>query len=303
MDDSLLTVALSTALYAPAIRCISPCSLVCCPDASLTLPTTVSKKSRLAKATPPKPAASTAAPDRSTHVHQRPKLDWALTIRERNDLTERQKAILEAALHRDTRCIFIDGIWGSSKTWLSVLASLKLLNAGRVDQILYIRNPIEASSTGKIGYLKGTIEDKLGPYNAPLYDKLDEMLGKADIDRLTKENRLECIPLGFTRGRSWNCKAIIVDEAASMTWDDLLLLLSRCGEFTRVFFVGDSLNQNDLGSKSGFRRMFNTFDDTDSKENGVWAFELRETTDIVRSRFLRYVMAKTGVIKPQIMRD
>lgn len=234
--------------------------------------------------------------DRSPHVHQRPKLDWPLTIRERNDLTERQKAILEASLDRDTRCVFIDGIWGSGKTWLCVLAALKLLNAGRVDQILYIRNPIEASNTGRIGYLKGTAEEKMGPYNAPLYDKLEEMLGKADIDRLTKEGRLECVPLGFTRGRSWNCKAIIVDEAASMTWDDLLLLLSRCGEFTRVFLIGDSLNQNDLGSKSGFRRMFNTFDDTDSKENGVWAFELREATDVVRSRFLRFVMTKTGVL-------
>lgn len=255
----------------------------------------VSKHKRLVavKSTP----TPSKTPDTSPQVYQRSKIDWTLNIRERNDLTERQKAILEAALHKDTRCVFIDGVWGSGKTFLAVLAALKMLNAGRVDQLLYIRNPIEATTTGKLGYLKGDQSDKMAPYCAPLHDKLDEMLAKPDIDRLVKDARVECIPLGFIRGRSWNCKAIIVDEASSMTWDDLLLLLSRCGEFTRIFFIGDSLNQNDVGSKAGFRHMFNTFDDMDSKENGIWTFELREATDIVRSRFLRYVMAKTGVIK------
>lgn len=236
-------------------------------------------------------------PDRSLHVHQRSKLDWPLDIRPKHALTARQEVILEIALDRDTRCVFIDGIWGSGKSWLAVLASLKLLNTGRVDQILYIRNPIEASTSGKIGYLKGDVVDKMGPYNAPLHDKLDELIAKPDIDHLVKDNRLECIPLGFVRGRSWNCKAIIVDEAASMSWEDLMLLVSRCGEFTRLFIIGDSLNQNDIGSKSGFRRMYQTFDDLDSKDHGIYAFELRETADIVRSAFLRYVMTKTGVIR------
>ena len=255
----------------------------------------VSKKAKrqIAKATfTPKPAQ-----DPSPYVHQRDKLDWDLNIRERNDYTERQKVILEAALDSHARCIFIDGVWGSGKTHLSVLAALKMLNTGRVDQLIYIRNPVEATSTGKLGYLKGDQTEKMAPYCVPLYDKLEEMLPKPDIDRLVKDDRLLCIPLGFIRGRNWNCKAVIVDEASSMSWDDLLLLLSRCGEFTRIFFIGDSINQNDLGSKSGFRRMFNTFDDLDSKEHGIYAFELRDTADIVRSRFLRYVMAKTGVIK------
>ena len=212
-------------------------------------------------------------------------------------MTERQKVILETALDRDTRCLFIDGVWGSSKTFLSVLASLKLLNTGRVDQIIYIRNPVEATTTGKIGYLKGDQNEKMAPYYAPMMDKLDEMLGKPDIERLTKGGFVECTPLGFVRGRSWNCKAVIVDEASSMSYDDLLLLLSRCGEFTRIFLVGDSVNQNDLGSRSGFRKMFTIFDDMDSKENGIYTFELREANDIVRSKFLRYVMTKVGVIR------
>lgn len=264
---------------------------------SAPTPHPLSNKRRLAKAKS-HPATTIQLPvDRSPKVHQRDKLSQTLAIRQRDDLTERQKVILETALHRDTRALFIDGVWGSGKTYLAVLASLMLLNTGRVDQIVYIRNPIEATTTGKLGYLKGDQGEKMAPYCAPLYDKLDEMLCKGDIDSLVKDDRVETLPLGFIRGRSWNCKAIIVDEASSMTWDDLLLILSRCGEFTRVFLIGDSINQNDIGSKAGFRRMFATFDDPDSKEHGVFAFELREPSDIVRSRFLRYVMTKTGVIK------
>lgn len=137
----------------------------------------------------------------------------------------------------------------------------------------------------------------MAPFAAPFYDKLDELLSAGDLTRLTKDGRLEVIPLGYTRGRSWNCKAIIVDESSSMSYDDLMLILTRCGEFTRVFFVGDTLNQNDIGAKAGMRRMYDAFNDDESAENGVHTFELRQSADILRSRFLQFAMRKLGVIK------
>ncbi len=235
--------------------------------------------------------------DKSPFVSQREKIKTELNIRERNDLTERQKVILETMLDKDTRCVFIDGIYGSSKTWLSVLASLKLLNSGRVDQILYIRNPVESTTTGHLGFIPGTLEEKFSMYTMPLVEKLEEMLPSNEISALQKDKRIEGIPLGYVRGRNWNCKAIIIDEASSMSYDDLVLLLTRCGEFSRVFISGDSVNQNDIGSKAGFRRIFERFDDMDSKENGIYTFELKEATDVVRSKFVRYVLRKIGVIK------
>ncbi len=235
--------------------------------------------------------------DRSPKVPQRDKLDYPLSIRRRDDLTERQKTILATMMDRQTRCVFIDGIYGSGTTYLAVLAALQLLNTGRVDELIYLRNPIESSTSGKLGFIPGGLDEKMAPYAAPLWDKLDEFLPAGDIQRLEKEARVQAIPLGFVRGRSWNCKAIIVDEASSMTWDDLMLILTRCGEFTRIFLVGDSLNQNDLGAKAGFRRMFELFNDESSRQNGIHAFELRQKTDIVRSAFLRYVMEKVGLIQ------
>jgi predicted ribonuclease YlaK len=235
--------------------------------------------------------------DVSPLVFQKEKIKSELNIKERSDLTSKQEEILKTALDKHTKCIFIDGIFGSGKTWLMTLASLKLLNQKKIDQILYIRNPIESSTTGKLGYLKGELDDKLSPYASIFTDKLDELLSKNEIDFLQKDKRIECIPLGFIRGKSWNCKAIIVDEASSLTYDDFILLLTRCGEFTKIFFIGDSANQSDIGNKTGFRKMFDKFNDDLSKENGVYCFELNQKTDIVRSGFVRYILEHLGIIK------
>lgn len=235
--------------------------------------------------------------DTSPVIFQKSKLKSPVAINIRHKLNEKQKVVLQAAMENQTKMIAIDGLWGTSKSWLAVLASLQLLNEKKVDSIIYIRNPVESSSTGKVGFLPGGIDEKTGPYNAILFDKLDEFLDASDIERLKKENRIECQPLGFIRGKSWNCKAIIVDEAASLTFDDLLLIASRCGERCKLFIIGDSINQNDIGNKSGFIRFLSFFRDQESMDNGVYVFDLKDKEDIVRSGFLRFIMEKTNVIK------
>jgi predicted ribonuclease YlaK len=258
----------------------------------------MSKKHKQARKTVIVADNSTAPkPDQSPRVHQRNKIDYELNIRQRTDLTERQKVILEAALDRDTRCIMIDGIWGTGKSMLATQAALMLLNSGRCKTLLYVRSPVEASIHSRVGFLSGDLAEKMAPYTAVLTEKLEELLPKEDIDRLIKDDRIQCIPTGFLQGRSYNCAAIIVDEAASMSWDDLMLIISRCGPFTRIFFLGDTINQVYLSDKSGFKRFIDAFNDDESKENGVYTFELKEAHDIVRSPFLQFVMRKVGVIK------
>lgn len=259
----------------------------------------MSKKRRAAKANSvaASPTSTDKGSDHSPKVPQRDKIDFQLSIREREDLTERQKIILETAMDKHTRCIMIDGIWGTSKTYCATLASLKLLNSGRVKSILYVRNPVEASQHSRVGFLSGDLSEKMAPYTAVLQEKLEELLPKADIDKLIKDERVQCIPTGFIQGRSYNCAAIIVDEAASMSWMDLMLIISRCGPFTRIFFLGDTVNQTYLSDKSGFAQFCELFNDLESKENGIYVFELKDATDIVRSGFLRFVMEKTGAIR------
>jgi len=230
--------------------------------------------------------------DKSPKVPQKDKIDFDLKIRERTDLTEKQKLILDTSIDKGTKCVFIDGIYGSTKTWCCVLTALKLLNSKKCDRLLYLRNPVESSTTGKIGFLKGEAAEKMSPYEQPLLQKLDEFLSEGEIKRLRDDGRFECMPIGFVRGHSWNCKCVIVDEAASLTKDDIILLMSRVGEFTKIFFIGDSRNQNDIGSKSGFRHMFDLFNDEESKQNGVFCFEMKDAADILRSAFVRFVMTK-----------
>jgi phosphate starvation-inducible PhoH-like protein len=235
--------------------------------------------------------------DTSPRIPQREKVKEALIIKQRYQLNPKQQAILETALDKRIKCVMIDGLWGTSKTFLAVFASLQLLSEKKVDEIIYIRNPVESSSSGKMGYLKGDMNEKLAPYTAPFEEKLQEFLSPAIIKKLQEDQRLTTMALGFIRGRSFNCKAIIVDEAASMTFDDLILILTRCGPFTKIFLIGDSENQNDIGAKTGFKYLFDKLSDAESKENGIETFEMKSEEDIVRSDFVRFVLKKVGKIK------
>lgn len=236
--------------------------------------------------------------DKSPQVFQREKLKNELHIRERNDLTAKQIEILKTALDKDTRCIMLDGVFGTGKSFLAVLASLKLLSQKKVDQIIYVRNPIESSKTGKLGFLKGDLEEKMTPYASIVYDKLEELLPPSEIEILKSECRVDAIPLGFVQGKSWACKAVIVDECSNLAYEDFVMLLTRCGEFTRIFFIGDGINQNYLPKdQSGFLKMFSKFNDELSRQNGIHCFELKEKADVVRSGFVRFVLEHLEIIR------
>ena len=212
------------------------------------------------------------------------------------ELTEKQKNIFDIAVNnKDFKCYFLDALWGTGKSFLTTLISLNLLYQNKVNKIIFLRKPVECSMS--IGYTPGTIEEKMGPYNRVFFDKLEELIPKSEIIKLQKENKIECLPVGFIQGLSWPRTAVIVDESSAMSFDEILLILSRCGEYSRIFFIGDSVNQNFVGNESGFRKMFELFSDQISKDNGIYTFEMKEEKDIVRSFFVRFIMKKTGKIK------
>jgi len=130
-----------------------------------------------------------------------------------------------------------------------------------------------------------------------LLEKLAELLPKRDIEILQKENRLDSIPLGFLRGLNWNAKCIVADEAQNMTVKEITTLITRVGEFSKVFILGDP-DQSDINGKSGFTKIMNAFDDDESKENGIYTFKFTEE-DIVRSTLVKYIVKKLKNVKPQ----
>jgi phosphate starvation-inducible PhoH-like protein len=226
--------------------------------------------------------------DTSPNIPQRNKIKNTLSIKKR-ELNDKQKQFLEVAMNKDTKIVFVSGPAGTSKTYMAVYAAIQLLNERRMSDIIYIRSAVE-SSESKLGFLPGEADEKMAPYLAPLVDKLMELLPIQDIEALKKEERISSVPVGFLRGLNWNAKVIITDEAQNMTVKELFTLITRTGEFSKVFILGDP-DQSDINGKSGFMKMISYFDDDESRANGIHVFKFTED-DIVRSALVKFIIKK-----------
>ena len=226
--------------------------------------------------------------DNSPIIPQRNKIRNAITIYQR-ELNEKQKEFLALAQDKATKIIFVSGPAGTSKTYMSVYHALQLINQRRVSDLIYIRTAVE-SSDSKLGFLPGEAVDKMAPYLQPLLDKLAELLPRSDIDALQKDQRISAVPVGFLRGLNWNAKVIIADEAQNMTYKELFTLITRTGEFSKVFIIGDP-DQSDINGKSGFIKMINQFEDQESRDNGIHIFRFIDD-DIVRSGLVQFIIKK-----------
>ncbi len=225
--------------------------------------------------------------DKSLIVPQNEKLSRPLHIKQRPDLTDRQKQFLKLALDNTTKIVFLNGPSGSSKSFLAILASLELINLKKVSDLIYIRSIVE-SSDNKMGFLPGDANEKLSPYLEPLVEKLEEMLDAADINYLQKEKRIQGKPTGYLRGLSWNAKTIVMDEAQNTTFAEIVTLMTRLGQFSKMFICGDPM-QSDINGKSGFATMCNLFDNEEAKSKGIHVFQLTDE-DIVRSEIVKYIV-------------
>jgi len=226
--------------------------------------------------------------DTSPVIPQRNKIKNSLSI-DKRILNAKQQEFLDMALDKDTKIMFVSGPAGTAKTYMAIYSALTLLNQRRVSDLIYIRSAVE-SSEAKLGFLPGEADDKMAPYLAPLIDKLTELLPKGDVDILKKEERISSIPVGFLRGLNWNAKVIISDEAQNMTFKELFTLITRIGEFSKVFILGDS-SQSDINGKSGFLKMISYFDDDESKAAGIQVFKFTDD-DIVRSGLVQFIIKK-----------
>lgn len=206
--------------------------------------------------------------------------------------TPKQEAIFKLAVKPETKMVAIDGLYGTGKTWLAWYTALNLMNTGEYEKIMYLRNPVESTKHGKMGFLPGEAADKMAPYMAPAQEKIHEIV-KEGRDRIPVEFQ----SLGYIRGTNWSKKIVIIDEAASLSKDDLVLITTRAAEDTLIILIGDSANQSDIGRDSGFQEFMNLFDDTESADNGIVIGRFNEESDIVRSQFVKFVLKKFGKLK------
>ena len=225
----------------------------------------------------------------SPYVYQRDKIDFSLNIREL-PWTEKQKEIIKLFLDKNTKMLILKGPAGTSKTLLGIYLGLHLLNDKKVSDMILVRSAVE-SSDAKLGYLPGSVDEKMSCYVTPFKDKLTELLKKNEVDKLEKDDRIVTCPINYLRGLHFAVKFICADELQNSTRKEIQTLLSRMGEFSKVMLCGDT-EQIDLPyGKSGFQDVYDMFNDEESANMGIYCIELGEE-DIVRSEFCKYVTNK-----------
>ncbi|GAA1354141.1 PhoH family protein [Streptomyces beijiangensis] len=150
--------------------------------------------------------------------------------------------------------VFGIGPAGTGKTYLAMAKAVQALQAKQVDRIILTRPAVEAGE--RLGFLPGTLSDKIDPYLRPLYDALHDMLDPDTIPRLMAAGTIEVAPLAYMRGRTLNSAFIILDEAQNTSAEQMKMFLTRLGFDSKIVVTGD-VTQVDLpgGTKSGLREV------------------------------------------------
>jgi len=162
--------------------------------------------------------------------------------------TATQRRYLEAIERNDL--VFGIGPAGTGKTYLAVAMAIQALISKRVTRIILTRPAVEAGE--RLGFLPGSLQEKIDPYLRPLYDALYDMLDGEKVEKLVERAAIEVAPLAFMRGRTLNDSFIILDEAQNTTQEQMKMFLTRQGFNSKMVVTGD-LTQMDLptGRRSG----------------------------------------------------
>jgi phosphate starvation-inducible protein PhoH and related proteins len=148
--------------------------------------------------------------------------------------------------------VFGIGPAGTGKTYLAVAKAVQALQAKRINRIVLTRPAVEAGE--RLGFLPGTLSEKIDPYLRPLYDALHDMIDPDSIPRLITSGTIEIAPLAYMRGRTLNDSFIILDEAQNTSAEQMKMFLTRLGFGSTMVVTGD-VTQVDLpgGTTSGLR--------------------------------------------------
>ncbi|MBR2624793.1 MAG: PhoH family protein [Lentisphaeria bacterium] len=167
----------------------------------------------------------------------------------------KQKEYLEAI--RKKEVVFGIGPAGTGKTYLAMAMAVSLFLKGEVSRIILTRPARESGE--KLGFLPGSLEEKVSPYLRPLYDALFDMIPQEEATSLINRNIIEVAPLAFMRGRTLNNAFIILDEAQNTTTEQMLMFLTRMGFGSRCVITGDP-SQSDLAKNehSGLEKALKT---------------------------------------------
>jgi phosphate starvation-inducible PhoH-like protein len=173
---------------------------------------------------------------------------------------------------------------GTGKTYLAVAMAVSALVSKKVSRIILVRPAVEAGE--RLGFLPGSLQEKVDPYLRPLYDALYDLLDPLKVDKLLESNVIEVAPLAFMRGRTLNDAFIIMDEAQNTTMEQMKMFLTRMGNNSKAVITGD-LTQTDLPNpkKSGLLEALHVLDGVE----GI-RFCHFEDVDVVRHQLVQRIV-------------
>ena len=209
-----------------------------------------------------------------------------------------QRRYLEAIEKHDM--VFGVGPAGTGKTYLAVAMAISALMSKRVNRIVLARPAVEAGE--RLGFLPGTLQEKVDPYLRPLYDALYDMLEPDKVDRYLEKNVIEIAPIAFMRGRTLNDSFVILDEAQNTTSEQMKMFVTRLGFNSKAVITGD-ITQIDLPNarRSGLLEAMDVLKNV----NGL-AFVHFDETDVVRHHLVQRIVRaydehKTRVAEQQML--
>lgn len=153
-----------------------------------------------------------------------------------------QVELIRIILNNSHKIVFVTGNAGTGKTFISLATSLQLLLDRKYGKIYFGRNPVQLGE--EMGFLSGGIEDKYGPFMAPLSDNLEQIERAGVITVKDALSKIEQMPIAFLRGRNFENSIVIIDEAQNLDLVVLKTILTRMGKFTKLILLG-SMNQID----------------------------------------------------------
>lgn len=223
-----------------------------------------------------------------TETRERPAEVLSLNILSNRGRTIRPKTLNQKryvdAIDKHT-VVFGIGPAGTGKTYLAMAKAVRALQAKEINRIILTRPAVEAGE--RLGFLPGTLSEKIDPYLRPLYDALHDMLDPETIPKLLAAGTIEVAPLAYMRGRSLNDAFIILDEAQNTSPEQMKMFLTRLGFGSQMVVTGD-VTQVDLpnGTHSGLRVVRDILNEVEDV-----AFTELTSHDVVRHKLVGRIVA------------
>lgn len=200
-----------------------------------------------------------------------------------------QQTYLEKLQDDSKNIVFAVGPAGTGKTLLAVQTGIKLFQEGIVDKIIVTRPAVSVDED--LGFLPGTLNEKMAPWTRPIFDVLGEYYQAKDIAKMLEEGVIEISPLAYMRGRTFKNAYIIADEMQNATANQMKMLLTRLGENSKMVVTGD-LNQADRLDNNGLSEFCQLMQNV-SKLKYIDSIEF-SARDIERHNAVKEVLAVYG---------